>query len=84
MTSLIDRVFYGDWVLVPLNFLKFNVISGQGTFYGSHVWHWYVSQGFPVVMGSQLLLFIGGLKYLKLRQLVPLYLVVWTILIYRL
>ena len=83
MTSIIDRIYYGHWVLVPFNFLKFNVISGQGTFYGAHAWHWYVTQGFPVIMGSHLLLFVAGLKHLKLKLLVPFYLIVWTILIYR-
>lgn len=81
MTSLLDRCFYGDWVFVPYNFLKFNVLSGQGTFYGSHPWHWYITQGFPVVMASQFVLFALALR--KPKHGVLLLLIVWTIAVYR-
>lgn len=37
---VIDSFFYGEWTLVQLNFLKFNVIKNMGSFYGSHPWHW--------------------------------------------
>eukprot|EP00058_Branchiostoma_floridae_P016052 XP_002601540.1 hypothetical protein BRAFLDRAFT_230607 [Branchiostoma floridae] len=46
-SAVIDRIFYGKWVLVQYNFLEFNVLSNMGSFYGSHPWHWYISQGFP-------------------------------------
>lgn len=55
---LIDRFFYGYWICTVCNFMHFNVLSNQGTFYGSHSWHWYFSQGFPVIMGSHLILFL--------------------------
>ncbi|XP_042660105.1 GPI mannosyltransferase 3 isoform X2 [Tyto alba] len=60
-TSLIiDRVFFGEWVLVQLNFLKFNVLQNLGAFYGSHPWHWYFTQGLPVILGTHLPFFIHG------------------------
>lgn len=29
-----------------------------GTFYGAHPWHWYLSTGFPAILGIQFLPFI--------------------------
>ncbi|KAG6541769.1 hypothetical protein Mapa_016781 [Marchantia paleacea] len=61
LTALIDRWMYGYWTLVPLNFLKFNFLSSGGDFYGTHPWHWYFSQGFPVMVFSFLPLTIYGI-----------------------
>lgn len=61
LTALIDRWMYGYWTLVPLNFLKFNFLSSGGDFYGTHPWHWYFSQGFPVMVFSFLPLTVYGI-----------------------
>jgi len=45
----VDRTYYGQWVFVPWEFVKFNLGHGS-EFYGSHPWHWNFSQGFPVIM----------------------------------
>ncbi|XP_021899812.1 GPI mannosyltransferase 3 isoform X2 [Carica papaya] len=50
LTCLLDRLMYGSWILVPLNFLKFNFLSSGGDYYGTHKWHWYFTQGFPVML----------------------------------
>ncbi|AQK67764.1 Alg9-like mannosyltransferase family [Zea mays] len=47
VTTLLDWWMYGSWVIVPLNFLKFNLLSSGGDYYGTHVFHWYFTQGFP-------------------------------------
>ncbi|CAN8299895.1 unnamed protein product [Cochlearia groenlandica] len=49
-TCFLDRLMYGSWVIVPLNFLKFNFLSSGGDYYGTHPWHWYFSQGFLVML----------------------------------
>lgn len=41
---------YESFVLVPLNFLKFNFLSSGGDYYGTHPWHWYFTQGFPSML----------------------------------
>lgn len=56
----LDRAFYGRWVLVPWEFLKFNVLSGGAAQYGSHPWHWYLSQGLPAMLATLLPLVLGG------------------------
>ncbi|XP_071424528.1 GPI mannosyltransferase 3 isoform X3 [Pithys albifrons albifrons] len=82
-TSLIiDRVFFGEWVLVQLNFLKFNVLQNLGTFYGSHPWHWYFTQGLPVILGTHLPFFIHGCVLAPKRYRILLMAVIWTVLVY--
>jgi Alg9-like mannosyltransferase family len=45
-STLLDRYFYGCWVIVPFQFLLVNVMSGVGNFYGTHSLHWYFTQGY--------------------------------------
>ncbi|KZV49327.1 GPI mannosyltransferase 3, partial [Dorcoceras hygrometricum] len=54
LTTLLDRVIYGSWVIVPLNSVKFNFLSSGGDNYGTHPWHWYFSQGFTVMIFTYL------------------------------
>lgn len=60
-TSLVDRLMYGSWVIVPLNFLKFNFLSSGGDYYGTHPWHWYFTQGFTVMVFTFLPLMFAGM-----------------------
>lgn len=82
LSLIIDRIFFGQWTLVQLNFLKFNVLQNLGTFYGSHPWHWYLSQGFPVVLGTHLPFFIHGCFLAPRRLHILLLTVLWTLLVY--
>ncbi|NWU93974.1 PIGB mannosyltransferase, partial [Upupa epops] len=82
ISLIIDRVFYGKWVLVQFNFLKFNVLQNLGTFYGSHPWHWYFTQGLPVILGTHLPFFIHGCVLAPKRYRIFLTAVIWTMVIY--
>ncbi|XP_008582490.1 PREDICTED: GPI mannosyltransferase 3 [Galeopterus variegatus] len=82
LSLIIDRIFFGQWTLVQFNFLKFNVLQNLGTFYGSHPWHWYFSQGFPIALGTHLPFFIHGCFLAPKRYQVLLLTVLWTLLIY--
>ncbi|XP_031394344.1 GPI mannosyltransferase 3 isoform X2 [Punica granatum] len=64
-TFLLDRLVYGSWVFVPLNFLKFNFLSSGGDYYGTHVWHWYFSQGFTVMLFTFLPFSLAGIAMAK-------------------
>ncbi|KFR15167.1 GPI mannosyltransferase 3, partial [Opisthocomus hoazin] len=79
---IIDRVFFGEWVLVQLNFLKFNGLQNLGTFYGSHPWHWYFTQGLPVILGTHLPFFIHGCVLAPKRYRIFLMAVIWTVVVY--
>ncbi|ELU03730.1 hypothetical protein CAPTEDRAFT_107850 [Capitella teleta] len=80
VSSIIDRYFYGKWVYVHLNFLEFNVFSGLGSFYGTHPWHWYLSQGLAVILGIQLFPFVLAVK----NGLQPTFIkiIAWTVAVY--
>ncbi|XP_055497541.1 GPI mannosyltransferase 3 isoform X1 [Leucoraja erinacea] len=79
---IVDRIFYGEWVVVQWNFLRFNVIQNLGSFYGSHSWHWYFTQGFPVIMGTHLPFFIHGCLLVPKKNRILLIAVLWTIIVY--
>ncbi|XP_050655753.1 GPI mannosyltransferase 3 isoform X1 [Macaca thibetana thibetana] len=82
LSLMIDRIFFGQWTLVQFNFLKFNVLQNLGTFYGSHPWHWYFSQGFPVILGTHLPFFIHGCYLAPKRHRILFVTVLWTLLVY--
>ncbi|XP_043349312.1 GPI mannosyltransferase 3 isoform X2 [Dermochelys coriacea] len=82
ISLIIDRIFFGEWILVQLKFLKFNVLRNLGTFYGSHPWHWYLTQGLPVILGTHLPFFIHGCIQAPKRYRIFLVVVVWTVLVY--
>lgn len=50
LTTLLDYFFYGKFVIVHWRFLQFNFIQDNSGFYGTHPWHWYFTQGIPVVL----------------------------------
>ncbi|XP_011018110.1 PREDICTED: GPI mannosyltransferase 3 isoform X1 [Populus euphratica] len=82
LSCLLDRLMYGSWVIVPLNFLKFNFLSSGGDYYGTHKWHWYFSQGFTVMLFTFLPFSIAGSiksKYWKLSGLIAWVLIVYSI-----
>ena len=81
LSSIVDRVFYGEWVYVHYNFLQFNVLSNMGAFYGSHPWHWYITQGFVVIMGTHVFPFLMAAR--KGTQPAMLSVIMWTIFVYR-
>lgn len=81
LSSVIDRIFYGRWVNIHYNFLQFNVLSGLSGFYGTHPWHFYLTQGLPVVLATHLLILLVAFK--KRKEPLFLSVVAWSIAIYR-
>ncbi|KAK4802981.1 hypothetical protein SAY86_001184 [Trapa natans] len=82
-TIILDRLMYGSWVLVPLNFLQFNFLTSGGDYYGTHVWHWYFSQGFTVMIFTFLPFSILGItvaKHWRLAGIIPWVLGLYSIL----
>ncbi|XP_033737188.1 GPI mannosyltransferase 3-like [Pecten maximus] len=80
VSTFLDSAYHGDWILVHYNFLQFNVLQGGGSIYGTHPWHWYITQGYPVIMATHLLPFILGAY--KAKNKVLLFLIIWTIFAY--
>ncbi|KAH8397408.1 hypothetical protein KR222_002737 [Zaprionus bogoriensis] len=57
----IDTYWYGELIVTPWQFLKYNLLHNIGSFYGSHPWHWYLTAGLPTVLGINTLPFLLGI-----------------------
>ncbi|XP_077173721.1 GPI alpha-1,2-mannosyltransferase 3 isoform X2 [Paroedura picta] len=79
---IMDRLFFGQWVVVQFNFLQFNVLHNLAAFYGSHPWHWYFSQGLPVILGPHLPFFLHGCFRAPARHGIFLVVILWTVAVY--
>lgn len=49
-SALIDRLYYKTWTFPAWNFLRFNVFQSIAVFYGNNNWHYYLSQGYPLLL----------------------------------
>ena len=76
--ACVDRLFHGAWTFVPWNFVRFNLLEGGSAAYGAHPWHWYVTQGAPVVATVFLPLAVVGCVREGVRE--PAVVGVWTVL----
>lgn len=84
----LDTLYYGRMTLTPLNFVLTN-FSSVALFYGSSAWHYYLTQGLPVLCTTALPFVLHGI-WLSLgpsgtqpaRCLLGL--LVWTISVYSL
>ncbi|EKV07753.1 GPI mannosyltransferase 3 [Penicillium digitatum] len=61
VSSVADRLFYGIWTFPPLRFLYFNIAQSLAVFYGSNDWHYYISQGYPLLLTTLLPFAVIGL-----------------------
>ncbi|KAI1131538.1 glycosyltransferase family 22 protein [Nemania abortiva] len=46
---LCDRQYFGEWKFPPFAWLHFNVTKDLAKFYGQNDWHYYLSQGIPLL-----------------------------------
>lgn len=81
-SASVDRYFYGEWTCVVCNFVKFNVLSNGSALYGAHPWHWYLSQGYPAVMGTMTPLALVGFWRHRATRPEAFIVTFWTILGY--
>jgi GPI mannosyltransferase 3 len=61
LSALVDRSFYQDWAFPPLNFLYINVVQSLAVFYGNNNWHYYLSEGYPLLLTTALPFAVLGL-----------------------
>lgn len=50
LSILVDRLYYEKWTFPPLQFLYFNIAQSLAVFYGKNDWHYYLSQGYPLLL----------------------------------
>jgi len=61
LSALVDRVFYGVWTFPLWYFFKFNVLQSLAVFYGNNNWHYYLSQGYPLLLTTAIIPAAKGL-----------------------
>lgn len=61
VSVLLDRFYYGIWTLSVLRFLYYNIVQSLAVFYGTNVWHYYLSQGIPLLLTTALPFSLAGL-----------------------
>lgn len=61
LSALVDRLFYHEWSFPPLNFLYINVVQSLALFYGNNNWHYYLSEGYPLLLTTALPFALLGL-----------------------
>ncbi|KAH0559262.1 hypothetical protein GP486_004225 [Trichoglossum hirsutum] len=54
LSVLGDRLYYQVWAFPPLRFLHFNIAQSLSIFYGRNDWHYYLSQGIPLLLTTAL------------------------------
>ncbi|KAL7273517.1 glycosylphosphatidylinositol anchor biosynthesis [Rhizina undulata] len=50
LNAIIDHRYYDKWTFPPLKFLEFNLVQSLSVFYGRNPWHYYLSQGLPLLL----------------------------------
>ena len=50
LSTLVDRLYYEQWTFPPFRFLYFNIAQSLAVFYGRNDWHYYLSQGYPLLL----------------------------------
>ena len=61
VSLLADRTYFKEWTLPPLKFLYFNLAQSLAVFYGRNDWHYYLSQGYPLLLTTALPFALTGL-----------------------
>ncbi|KAJ5772690.1 hypothetical protein N7520_003219 [Penicillium odoratum] len=61
ISAMTDRLFYGVWTFPPLRFLYFNIAQSLAVFYGRNKWHYYLTEGYPLILTTLVPFAIPGL-----------------------
>ncbi|KAF0682830.1 Aste57867_25129 [Aphanomyces stellatus] len=77
---VVDRIGYGEWTCVPLNFVTFNVLEGKDALYGTHPWYWYFVAGYPEITATALPFIVYGVMRSTKRELGAV--VLWALVVY--
>ncbi|KAG5955430.1 hypothetical protein E4U57_003439 [Claviceps arundinis] len=61
IAAVSDYFFFGFWTFPPYNWLNFNISKSLAVFYGRNPWHYYLSQGLPLLCTTSLPFALAGL-----------------------
>ncbi|KAI4106965.1 MAG: hypothetical protein L6R37_001858 [Teloschistes peruensis] len=62
-SAVVDRLYYQQWTFPPLRFLYFNLAQNLSIHYGRNDWHYYLSQGYPLLLTTFLPFALVGLYH---------------------
>ncbi|KAL3428269.1 alg9-like mannosyltransferase [Phlyctema vagabunda] len=54
LSGVSDRLYFGEWTFPPYQWLTFNITQDLAVFYGSMPFHYYLSQGLPLLLTTYL------------------------------
>ncbi|OAA32039.1 GPI mannosyltransferase [Moelleriella libera RCEF 2490] len=54
LSAASDYRYFGFWTFPPYNWLHFNISKSLAVFYGRNPWHYYLSQGLPLLCTTAL------------------------------
>lgn len=49
-SAISDRFYFKTWSFPPYQWLNFNITKSLAVFYGTNDWHYYLSQGLPLLL----------------------------------
>ncbi|KAG5980698.1 glycosylphosphatidylinositol anchor biosynthesis [Claviceps digitariae] len=61
ISAVSDYFFFGFWTFPPYNWLNFNISKSLAVFYGRNPWHYYLTQGLPLLCTTSLPFALLGL-----------------------
>ena len=61
VSGLSDRLYFGFWTFPPYQWLTFNITLDLAVFYGRNDWHYFFSQGLPLLTTTYLPFTLVGL-----------------------
>ena len=61
VSAFSDYVYFGEWTFPPYQWLHFNISQDLAVFYGRNDWHYYLSQGLPLLLTTYLPFTLIGL-----------------------
>jgi phosphatidylinositol glycan class B len=53
-SAISDRLYFGAWTFPPYQWLNFNIAQSLAVFYGTNDWHYYLTQGLPLLTTTYL------------------------------
>lgn len=75
---LIDRWYYGNWVLTTWNYLKWNILADRVSGFGVEPWYYYMTQTFLDAIPPFSLLYVVGFLWLIFKR--PKSAITWTLI----
>jgi GPI mannosyltransferase 3 len=63
-SAISDRLYFGMWTFPPYQWLTFNITQSLAVFYGTNDWHYYLSQGLPLLLTTYIPFLIHALTLL--------------------